>query len=98
MGELFSQQMRGASFDETGDSGRQRRGVGLEEHMDMIRLNREPDKLPSVLFCYLFNDGLEPIMNRTDQHLAPSLRAKDEMGEKMMHTVLFVNIRLFHVS
>src|SRR6266480_5768315 len=66
--------------------------------MDMIRLDCQSHNMPLVLFCHLFNNGFEAIMNRSYQYLAPSLRTKDDMVENMVHTVLFVNILLFHVN
>lgn len=90
--------MRRAALDETRDVRGLGVGISLNEQVDMIRLDRQPHNRPLILFCHLLNDCLEPIMNRSDQHLASSLRTKDDMVEDMMHTVLFVNIQLFHVG
>src|SRR5947209_2796390 len=66
--------------------------------MHMIGLNSQFNNFPSILFYYLSDDLFQAVVYWPDQHLAPSLGAKDDVVQDMMHCLLLVNIFLVHVD
>src|SRR2546430_10437435 len=55
--------------------------------MHMIGLNSQFDELPIILCDHLRNDLFQPFLNRPDQHTPSSLRTKNQMIDKQMHTM-----------
>ena len=55
--------------------------------MNMIGLDCRLGQLPTVLSDNFINDLFQPVLNWPNQHMPPSLRAKDEMVDNEMHTM-----------
>src|SRR6266487_3709383 len=87
--------MRGAPFDPAGQSLHLAHRYCPQEQMHMIRLNRQLEQLPGMLFNDLLDDLLQTVVNRPNQNLAPSFWAPDEVIDHQMDTMAFMLI--FHV-
>jgi hypothetical protein len=74
------------------DIGRHRIGITPQKHVDMIRLNSQPENGPMVRTCNLFNDLLQAIMHRAYQYLAPALWTPDDMIDNQVDRMLLVLI------
>ena len=98
MRKLFPQIMRRPTFDESCNVGRQRVGIASEEEMNMIRLDRQFDDLPSVLIDDFFNDLFQTVMNWANQNLPPSFGTPDDMVDHQMDGMLFMDVFVFHVD
>jgi hypothetical protein len=66
--------------------------------MDMIGLKSKLDNLPVVFVRHLFNNLLQPIMDRTSQYFSSALGTEDDVIEKMVNRMLFVNVVFVHVG
>ena len=89
--------MRRTSLYQTGDIRRQRVRVTLNEEMYIVWLYCKPLDMPCVLFCDLFNNLLQTVMDSTNKYLTASLRAKHHVIQDVVNTVRLMYIFLFHV-
>ncbi len=96
MREFLSQQMRGATLDETGYVGWQGIGVGTNEHMDVIGLNSQLNNFPSVFMSNFMNNLFQAFCYLPLQNLASPLGTPDNVVHDEVDGMLFV--RLIHVD
>lgn len=66
--------------------------------MNVIGLNGKFNNLPSIFTCNLKNDLLESVVYFSYQHPFSSLGTENEMVEKVVNRMLFMNIFLIHVD
>lgn len=76
---LLAQQMRASTLESVDDLVRRVPGVGLDEEVYVIRLNRQGNDLPIVFVGHLFEDLTEPVGNGPFQDTLPTLRTPHEM-------------------
>ena len=84
--------MRATPLDEPGNIGWQRVGVGADEQMDMIGLNRQLNHRPVVFCRYLPDNLFQTIAHEANQHLAPPLGTPDDVVHNQVYAVLLMLI------
>jgi hypothetical protein len=96
--KFISENARRATLDEPCNVSWQRVRIASDEQMDMIRLDGEHFDLPSVLIDYFLNNLFQAVMHRTYQDFSPPFGAPNDMVDKQVDRVLFMNILMFHVD
>ena len=88
----MSQIVRAAPLDEAGNVRGQRVGIGPNEQVDVIRLNRQADNLPAMLSHHLVDDLLQPVSHRPYQHLPAPFGAPDDVVDHQVNILSLVLI------
>ena len=67
-----------------------------QKQMHMIRLDSQLEQLLGVFFDHLLNDLFQAVVNRADEHLAPSFGAPDKVVDHQVNIMAYLLI--LHVA
>lgn len=90
--------MGGTSLEKPSNIRRQSGRVRTHEQTNMIGLNSQRNHLPVILCHRFLDDLLQAITDGANSHFPASLRIPDDMVDKQMNRLRFMNVLLFHID